>query len=32
VDGDKAVVSGKAASQAEREKAILAAGNTQGVA
>ena len=32
VDGDKAVLSGKAASQAEREKAILAAGNTQGVA
>ena len=32
MDGDKAVVSGKAASQAEREKAILAAGNTQGVA
>ena len=32
VDGEKAVVSGKAANQAEREKAILAAGNTQGVA
>ena len=32
VDGDKAVLTGKAASQAEREKAILAAGNTQGVA
>jgi nucleoid-associated protein YgaU len=32
VDGDKAVLSGKAASQAEREKAVLAAGNTQGVA
>ena len=32
VDGEKAVLSGKAASQAEREKAILAAGNTQGVA
>jgi nucleoid-associated protein YgaU len=32
VDGDKAVLSGKAASHAEREKAILAAGNTQGVA
>ena len=32
VDGEKAVVSGTAASQAEREKAVLAAGNTQGVA
>ena len=32
VDGEKAVLSGKAASQAEREKAIVAAGNTQGVA
>ena len=32
VDGDKAILRGKAASQAEREKAILAAGNTQGVA
>jgi nucleoid-associated protein YgaU len=32
LDGDKAVLSGKAASQAEREKAIVIAGNTQGVA
>jgi len=32
VDGDKAVVSGQAASQAEREKAILAIGNTKGIA
>jgi nucleoid-associated protein YgaU len=32
VDADKAVLSGKAATQAEREKAVLAAGNTQGVA
>jgi nucleoid-associated protein YgaU len=32
VDGDKAVVTGQAASQAEREKAILAIGNTQGIA
>lgn len=32
VDGDKAIVTGKAASQAEREKAILAVGNTQGIA
>jgi nucleoid-associated protein YgaU len=32
VDGDKATVRGKAASQAEREKAILAVGNTQGIA
>jgi nucleoid-associated protein YgaU len=32
VDGDKAVLSGQAASQEEREKAILAAGNTRGVA
>jgi nucleoid-associated protein YgaU len=32
VDGDKAVLSGKAASQAEREKVVVAAGNTQGVA
>jgi nucleoid-associated protein YgaU len=32
VDGDKAVLSGRAASQAEREKAVLAAGNIQGVA
>jgi len=32
VDGGKAVVTGTAASQAEREKAVLAAGNTQGVA
>lgn len=32
VDGDKAVVTGQAASQAEREKAILAVGNTEGIA
>jgi nucleoid-associated protein YgaU len=32
VDGDRAVLSGTAASQAEREKAVLAAGNIQGVA
>ncbi len=32
VDGDKAVVKGKAANQAEREKAIVAAGNTPGIA
>jgi nucleoid-associated protein YgaU len=32
VEGDKAVLRGSAASQADREKAILAAGNTQGVA
>jgi nucleoid-associated protein YgaU len=32
VDGDTAVVSGKASSQAEREKLILAVGNTKGIA
>ena len=32
VDGDKAVIRGKAANQAEREKAILAAGNNAGIA
>lgn len=32
VDGDRAVLRGKAASQAEREKAILAVGNTPGIA
>jgi nucleoid-associated protein YgaU len=32
VDGDKVNVSGKAASQAEREKVILAVGNVAGVA
>jgi len=32
VDGDKAVVKGKAATQAEREKVIVAAGNTPGIA
>ena len=32
VEGGKAVVTGTAANQAEREKAVLAAGNTQGVA
>ena len=32
VDGDTARISGRAATQAEREKAILVAGNTQGVA
>ncbi|MDJ0787521.1 MAG: peptidoglycan-binding protein LysM [Myxococcota bacterium] len=32
VDGDKAVVSGKAANQADREKVILAAGNNEGIA
>ena len=32
VDGERAVVRGKAATQAEREKAILAAGNTPGIA
>lgn len=32
VDGDKAVVRGKAANQSEREKAILAAGNNEGIA
>jgi nucleoid-associated protein YgaU len=32
VDGDVAKVSGKALTQAEREKAILVAGNTQGIA
>lgn len=32
VEGDKAIVRGRAASQAEREKAILAAGNTAGIA
>lgn len=32
VEGDKAVLSGKAATQADREKAILAAGNNQGIA
>ena len=32
VDGDKATVTGKARSQADREKAILAAGNTAGIA
>ena len=31
VDGDKAVLTGKAANQAEREKAVLAAGNTAGI-
>jgi len=32
VDGDKAVLRGKAASQADAEKAILAAGNVPGIA
>jgi nucleoid-associated protein YgaU len=32
VDGDKAILRGKAANQADREKAILAAGNTPGIA
>ncbi len=32
VDGEKAVLRGKAANQADREKAILAAGNTPGIA
>ncbi len=32
VEGDKVVLRGKAATQAEREKAILAAGNVEGVA
>jgi nucleoid-associated protein YgaU len=32
VEGDKATVTGKAANQAEREKALLAVGNTQGIA
>ncbi len=32
VDGDRATVRGTAASQAEREKAVLIVGNTQGVA
>lgn len=32
VDGDKAIVTGRAKSQADREKAILAAGNTVGIA
>ena len=32
VDGDVAKVSGKAQNQADREKAILVAGNTQGIA
>ncbi len=32
VDGDVAKVTGKAATQAEREKAILVAGNTAGIA
>lgn len=32
VDGDTAIVSGKASSQAEREKVILAVGNTKGIA
>lgn len=32
VDGDKVVIKGTAASQAEREKAILAVGNIEGVA
>jgi nucleoid-associated protein YgaU len=31
VDGGKAVLTGKAASQAEKEKAVLAAGNTVGI-
>jgi nucleoid-associated protein YgaU len=31
VDGDKAVLTGKAANQAERERAVLAAGNTVGI-
>jgi len=32
LDGDTAVLNGKAATQTEREKAILVAGNTHGVA
>ena len=32
VDGDKAVLEGRAATQADREKAILAAGNNTGIA
>lgn len=32
VDGDKAVVKGKAGTQAEREKAVVAVGNTPGIA
>jgi nucleoid-associated protein YgaU len=32
VEGDTAVVSGTAASQAEREKVVLALGNTKGIA
>ena len=32
VEGDKVVLTGKAATQAEREKAILAVGNIEGVA
>ena len=32
VDGDTAIVSGKASNQAEREKVILAVGNTKGIA
>jgi len=31
VDGGKAVLTGKATSQAEKEKAVLAAGNTAGI-
>ncbi len=32
VDGDKAIVKGKAGSQAEAEKAVVAIGNTPGIA
>jgi nucleoid-associated protein YgaU len=32
VDGDTAIVSGKASTQVEREKVILAVGNTKGIA
>jgi nucleoid-associated protein YgaU len=31
IDGDRAILTGRAASEAEREKAVVAAGNTPGI-